>query len=76
MLLSLNKKHPENISVLNLLGQLAIKTGQHDKAIARLEKALTLDGKNKQTICLLAQAYQAAGQAAKASEMEKLCNIH
>lgn len=74
MLLEMNKNEPENIAVMNLLGQLAIKTGQYDKAITRLEKSYQTDPKNSQTPCLLSAAYEGAGQHDKAHEIAKLCN--
>ncbi len=73
MLLELNKKEPDNTAVINLLGQLAIKTGQYDKAIARLEESYKIDPKNPQTPCLLIMAYEGAGQHEKAHELAEKC---
>jgi tetratricopeptide (TPR) repeat protein len=73
MLRDLETKYPENASVYNALGRLAIKTGQWDRAIARLEKAWSLDSKNPNTPCLLAQAYENAGNAAQAEVFAKKC---
>lgn len=73
MLLEMNKNEPDNIAVINLLGHLAIKTGQYDKAIERLEKSYQLDPKNAQTPCLLSMAYEGAGQHEKAHELARLC---
>lgn len=56
-LVGLNKKHPENVKVLNQLGRLAIRTNQIDKAIERLKSAEAVEKDNKTTICLLAEAY-------------------
>ncbi len=74
MLLEMNKNEPENIAVMNLLGQLAVKTGQFDKAITRLERSYQLDPKNSQTPCLLSMAYEGAGQHEKAQVMAKNCD--
>jgi tetratricopeptide (TPR) repeat protein len=74
MLRDLEKQHPENPSVYNALGRLAIKTGQWDRAIERLEKAWSLDKKNPNTPCLLAKAYQGAGKSDKSNEFEAICN--
>ena len=74
MLLDMSKSEPENITVMNTLGELAIKTGQWDKAITRLEKSYQLDPKNRETPCLLSMAYEGAGQHEKAHEIAKLCN--
>ncbi|MFN0215737.1 MAG: hypothetical protein ACKVT2_15875 [Saprospiraceae bacterium] len=74
MLRELESKHPENASVYNALGRLAIKTGQWQRAIERLEKAWSLDKKNLNTPCLLATAYQGAGNITKATEFAQRCN--
>ncbi len=73
LLRDLEKKYPEDASVYNALGRLAIKTGQWERAIERLEKARSLDPKNTYTPCLLSRAYDGAGQADKAAEFAKLC---
>lgn len=74
MLRELESKHPENASVYNALGRLAIKTGQWQRATERLEKAWSLDKKNPNTPCLLAEAYEGAGNIAKATEYAQRCN--
>lgn len=73
MLRDLESKHPENASVYNALGRLAIKTGQWQRATERLEKAWSLDKKNPNTPCLLAKAYEGAGNIAKATEYAQRC---
>jgi Tetratricopeptide repeat len=73
MLRDLENKHPENPSVYNALGRLALKTGQWDRAIQRLEKARSLDPKNPNTPCLLAKAYEGGGQNEKAAQFAALC---
>jgi predicted Zn-dependent protease len=73
MLRDLEAKHPDNPAVYNALGRLAIKTGQWQKAIDRLEKAWSLDKNNPTTPCLLQQAYEGAGQPEKSSEFARLC---
>lgn len=73
MLRDLETKHPESPAVYNALGRLAIKTGQWQRATERLEKAWSLDAKNPNTPCLLAQAYEGAGNIAKATEFSALC---
>jgi uncharacterized protein HemY len=59
--------------VYNALGRLAIKTNQWQRAIERLEKSWSLDKKNPNTPCLLAKAYEGAGNIAKATEFATLC---
>lgn len=73
MLLELNRQHPENVSVLNNLGRLAIKTGQFDKAVQRLERVLELEPGNPTATCLLADAWNGAGDLAKAEQFAKAC---
>jgi tetratricopeptide (TPR) repeat protein len=73
MLIDLNKQNPENTLVLNNLGRLAIKTGQWEKALTRLEKANSIDPKNPVTNCLLAEAYEATGNKAQATKFGNLC---
>jgi len=73
LLRGLEAKHPENPAVYNALGRLAIKTGQWERAIERLEKARSLDAENPNTVCLLAKAYAGVGNADKAAKFEALC---
>lgn len=73
MLRELNTQHPENVGVLNQLGKLAIQTNQIAKALTRLENAIKLEPENKTTICLLAEAYSASGDKAKAQEFIDKC---
>ncbi len=73
MLRDLESKHPESAAVYNALGRLAIKTGQWSRAVERLEKAWSLDKINPNTPCLLAKAYEGAGNSVKASEFAALC---
>lgn len=73
MLRELEGKYPDNPSVFNALGRLAIKTGQWQRAIERLEKAWSLDKSNPNTPCLLAKAYEGAGNVTKANEFAVFC---
>ncbi len=74
MLRELESKHPDNPAVYNALGRLAIKTGQWERAVERLEKAWSLDKKNLNTPCLLAKAYEGIGNTTKANEFAGICN--
>ncbi|MCB0375900.1 MAG: tetratricopeptide repeat protein [Sinomicrobium sp.] len=74
MLRELNDAHPNNVLVMNTLARLAIKTGQYDRAIQRLERSLELEADNQNTICLLATAYESAGQTEKAAQFAARCN--
>lgn len=73
LLRELEKSNPDNAIINIQLARLAIKTGQFDKAIARLEKVIAADPTNKKAVCLLAEAYKNT-QNPKALEYEKLCN--
>ncbi|MCO6477893.1 MAG: tetratricopeptide repeat protein [Phaeodactylibacter sp.] len=73
MLRDLNQKDPDNVLVLNTLARLAIQTGQYPRAIERLERALELEPGNPNTVCLLAEAYQGNGEAAKAEAFAEQC---
>lgn len=73
MLLKLNESYPDNVQVINQLARLGLRTNQVDKAIARLEKALTLDPSNNNSICLIAQAYEMAGRIEEAKEYGNKC---
>jgi len=73
MLLKLNENNPDNVQVLNQLARLSLRTNQTDKAILRLEKAISLEPENNNSICLLAQAYAQAGNDAKTLEFQNKC---
>lgn len=73
LLRELEATYPESPAVYNALGRLAIKTGQWERAVQRLEKAWSLDPSNPNTPCLLARAYEGAGQAEKAAEFATRC---
>jgi predicted Zn-dependent protease len=73
MLLDLNREHPENVLVLNNLARLAIRTGQYDRAIERLEKARSIEPDNANTSCLLAQAYEGSGNTEQAEAFGEQC---
>ncbi|MBV6438829.1 MAG: hypothetical protein DYG98_12015 [Haliscomenobacteraceae bacterium CHB4] len=73
MLRELENKYPDHPAVYNALGRLAIKTGQWQRAVERLEKAWALDKNNLNTPCLLAKAYEGAGNITKANEFAGIC---
>ncbi len=73
MLIDLNKKHPEDVGVLTNLGRLGIKTGQFEKAVERLEKAIDLQPDHRKAYCLLTQAYEALGQTKLADMAAEQC---
>ncbi|MEL6867343.1 MAG: tetratricopeptide repeat protein, partial [Bacteroidota bacterium] len=73
MLVDLNKQHPENVLVLSNLARLAMKTGQFDKAVERLQQALAVEPENVRVNCMLAQAFESAGKAAEAAPFQQKC---
>lgn len=73
MLREIENKHPDHPAVFNALGRLAIKTGQWQRAVERLERSWALDKNNPNTPCLLAKAYEGAGNISKANEFAGIC---
>lgn len=74
MLIDLNKQYPENVPLLTQLGRLAIKTGQFDKAVQRLERAMSLEPDNPSANCLIVKAYEGLGNEPKAAEYRPKCD--
>ena len=73
MLVNMNKANPEDVAVLNQLGRLAIKTGQFDKAIERLGKAVEIEPNNPMSNCLFGQALKEKGNQAEAERYLAKC---
>jgi tetratricopeptide (TPR) repeat protein len=73
MLRELDSKNPNNPKILFQLAQLAMKTNQFAKAIERLEQILSIAPDSPDAICLIADAYQGNGEAAKAASFAKKC---
>lgn len=73
MLLGLSRQNPEEVLVQTTLARLAIKTGQFDKAIKRLETVLSKDEDNRSAVCLLAKAFGEKGDQAKATVYSEKC---
>lgn len=73
MLRKLAEDNPENVAVMNQLARLAIRTGQYDKAIERLSKAISIEPNNKTSNCLLAEAYQAKSDINNAEKYAAIC---
>jgi len=74
LLLDYDKQFPDNPMVLFHLGRLAIQTGQYEKAIQRLEKIIQVAPNTTKAYCLLAKAYEGAGDSSKASQYQVQCN--
>ncbi|HMQ46224.1 MAG TPA: tetratricopeptide repeat protein [Saprospiraceae bacterium] len=73
LLRELNDQYPDNVLVINSLARLALQTGQYERAVERLEKAIELEPDNWNSICLLAQAYDGLGNQAKAQTFDQKC---
>lgn len=73
MLRELNEKYPDQPAIILQLGQLAMKTGQFDKAIERFKKAVTLLPEQTDIYCMLAEAYAGKGDKAAADAAVKKC---
>jgi tetratricopeptide (TPR) repeat protein len=73
ILRELDQKYPNNPLVLVTLAKNAIRTGQYDKAVTRLENAFKVSPSDNSIICLLAQAYEGAGDATKAKIFAQKC---
>ena len=74
MLLDLNQQQPENVGVLVQLGRLAMKTNQFEKAVTRLEKAVSLQPQNFRANCLLADAYRGTNNLVLAEQYASRCS--
>ena len=73
MLRQLNDENPGNVKVLAQLGRLSLVTNQVDNAIKRLKEAESVEPDNKNVICLLAQAYDKAGDSINAETYNEKC---
>lgn len=78
LLLGITRKNPDHIPANLLLGQLAIQSGQWDKAIGRFETVLRQEPQNKEALLLLATAYEGSGDKQKAiatyTELKRIFN--
>lgn len=73
MLLDMNKKHPENTTILLTLARFGMQTGQYDRVIDKANKVLEQDPENTSAKCFLAQAYKGLGQEQLAAEYADFC---
>ncbi len=73
MLRELEQTFPESPLVYTTLAQLAIRTGQFERSLQRLNQALEIDPSNLNAICLLAQAHAGAGNATEAQRFDQQC---
>jgi tetratricopeptide (TPR) repeat protein len=73
LLREVTAKDSTNISANIILGKMAIQSGQLDKAIKRLELALSLRPDNTEAMYFLAEAYKGQGNKTKAIELFEQC---
>lgn len=73
MLLDLNKKYPNDVLVLTNLARLGMQTGQYDKAVGRLERALALAPNDRNVVCMLAEVYEQLNRKQEALAMVQKC---
>jgi cytochrome c-type biogenesis protein CcmH/NrfG len=73
MLRELNESDPKNVKVINQLARLAIQTNQFERAIERLQVALRYEPDNRNSNCLLVQAYESIGKKDEAEPYKKNC---
>lgn len=73
MLRELNDSNPDNPAILVQLGRLAMRTNQYDRAVERLGRAFELDPSLTEAACMLADAYNALGDKAKANSFAEKC---
>ncbi len=72
-LLDLNKQNPGNVSVINQLAKLGMKTNQLDKALERLQRALSIESENIMSNCLMADLLMRRNESAAAEEYINKC---
>lgn len=73
MLLALTREKPDNLPANLLLGRLAVKSGQFDKAIKRFEGILAKYPDNSEALYFMAEAYKGKGDKQKAIELFEKC---
>ena len=74
MLRELNEANPANVAVLFQLAKLAVKTGQMDRALVRIEEGLKIDPEHIPLNCLAFDVYSAMGKQAEAEKARAICN--
>lgn len=73
LLLSLTRQKPDNLPANLLLGKLAVRSGQFDKAIKRFEMILNKYPDNSEALYFMAEAYKGKGDKQKAIELFEKC---
>lgn len=73
MLRDLEEQFPAESRIYTTLAQLAIKTGQFEKASERLEQAVELNPENPDALCPLAKVYENLGNTEKSAIFAARC---
>lgn len=73
LLLELNKKYPDYIPVQVTLSQLAIQTGQWDKAYDRLKKILKADPQQAEANCLMIEVIEQSKRNEDTKPYQRFC---
>jgi len=63
----------DNLPANLLLGKLSVQSGQHEKAIKRLNVVLSQDSKNSEAMYFLAETYKNMGNKEKAIDLFEQC---
>jgi len=66
-------EHPDNVEAQVTLANLAITSGQYDKAIERLEALLPRHPEEAKIYFVLAEAYRSKGDVKKAVDLFQKC---
>ncbi len=75
LLLKVVESDPEHIEANLVLGRLAVRSGQFDKAIERLEKIVAIDTTLTEAYFHLAEAYRNNGDKEKAVDALEKCKL-
>ena len=73
MLVGLTNNYPESAMPPYQLARLAVKTGQYERGLTRVEQALSLDPSNARIACLAIEIYTALNKPEEAKALEGIC---
>jgi uncharacterized protein HemY len=73
LLAGLATKYPESPAPPYHLARLAVRTGQYERALTRIEQALKLDPEDSRIACLAIDIYTALNRPADAEQLRDRC---
>ncbi len=73
MLVGLTNNYPDSPVPPYQLARLAVKTGQYERGLTRIEQALVLDPSNARIACLAIEIYTALNKPAEAEALKGIC---